>query len=102
LRATSGQIQGHSFIHLRDACSCSQCVDPSSKQKNFQTSDIPLGIKVRSFGEENGKLVLRWENDVRGYDDGHSSTFSKEDLAQLYQKRIPRMERAGKMRIPWN
>jgi gamma-butyrobetaine dioxygenase len=33
------------YTWLRDSCQCSECVDPSTKQKLHRTSDVPLDIK---------------------------------------------------------
>lgn len=65
-------------LFLRDSCSCHRCVDPSSKQKNFQTSDIPPKIKATSIiPGENGELKISWENDIPAYGSSHVSSFSK-------------------------
>lgn len=54
------------------------CVDPSTRQKNFQTSDIPPKIKATSvLPGENGSLNISWENDIPGYQSNHVSSFSK-------------------------
>jgi gamma-butyrobetaine dioxygenase len=64
--------------YLRDACRCSRCVDPSSTQKNFQTTDIPRDIKASSVEEaENGDLKITWENDIPGFGEDHVSIFPK-------------------------
>ena len=73
------KIRSSSFspLFLRDACTCSKCVDPSSKQKKFRTTDIPDDIKVLSLIEQhNGDVQIRWKNDIPGLGD-HMSTFSK-------------------------
>jgi gamma-butyrobetaine dioxygenase len=70
-----GRVRIHPLL-LRDACTCSKCVDPSSTQKNFQTPQIPQTIKVRSletFG--NGDIHIKWENDIPGFGDDHVSIF---------------------------
>ncbi len=66
------------YAFLRDACSCSQCVDPSTKQKSFQTSDIRANaIKARRITDlgEAG-IQVEWQNDVPGFGPDHISTFS--------------------------
>jgi hypothetical protein len=64
---------------LRDACECEKCVDPSSRQKNFQTTDIPKDIKAR-FVDISPEGIVRvvWENDILGFEPGHKSVFLKE------------------------
>jgi gamma-butyrobetaine dioxygenase len=58
-------------IFLRDACSCPLCIDSSTSQKNFQTSDIPASIKGRFIGTEavNGSEValIEWQDDIPAY-----------------------------------
>jgi len=73
-------------LFLRDTCTCSRCVDPSSKQKNFRTTDIPDDIQVSSaIEQDNGDVQVRWENDIPGFGD-HMSTFSKSFLATVTDK----------------
>lgn len=64
---------------LRDACQCEKCVDPSSKQKNFQSTDIPRDLKAATVDvSPEGTANIVWENDVPGFELGHKSVFSKE------------------------
>jgi gamma-butyrobetaine dioxygenase len=67
---------------LRDACSCDLCVDPSSKQKRFQTSDIPLEIDYLSqeVGPD-GLFSVTWSNDIQGFGSNHISTYTKDFLS---------------------
>lgn len=69
-------------IWLRDACHCELCVDPSSKQKHFQTSDIPLEIDYlsRDVGPD-GTLSVTWSNDIQGFGSNHVSTYTKDFLS---------------------
>ncbi|RAL13500.1 putative Gamma-butyrobetaine hydroxylase subfamily [Aspergillus homomorphus CBS 101889] len=54
---------------LRDACHCSQCVDQSTKQRNFRTTDIPFDIKPRSIQIEHKNVKITWDNDIEGHQD---------------------------------
>lgn len=67
-------------IFLRDSCTCPQCVDPSNKQKLFQTCDIPENIEgsCRTIvDKERGWMVeVVWQNDVPGYDSEHRTKHS--------------------------
>lgn len=64
------------FYFLRDACSCAKCVDPSTKQKSFQTSDIPENIRVKQLTvRENGDVQLEWQDDISGFGPDHITTF---------------------------
>lgn len=68
-------------VFLRDACTCAKCVDPSSKQKNFQTTDIPQLIRAKSVEtKENGEVQITWENDIESFGPDHVSSFTPEFL----------------------
>jgi hypothetical protein len=66
--------------YLRDSCTCAKCVDPSSKQKHFQTTDIPKDIKAGSvkISPDDGTVEIVWENDIPGFGAGHKSIFPRE------------------------
>ncbi|KAJ9245840.1 hypothetical protein DTO271D3_6086 [Paecilomyces variotii] len=72
--------RGIDYATLRDACSCERCVDPHSKQRSFRTSDIPLTITPRSLEWDGEQLEIKWRNDITGYDESHTSTYSAEFL----------------------
>ncbi|KAL5413337.1 hypothetical protein PMIN03_003770 [Paraphaeosphaeria minitans] len=67
-------------VFLRDSCTCPTCVDPDSRQKLFQTSDIPQEIegKARTVQDEKRGWVVEveWQNDVPGYGPEHRTTHS--------------------------
>jgi hypothetical protein len=100
-------IEGFSSFHpafLRDACTCEKCVDPSSKQKNFQTTDIPKNIRAGSVNKSpEGVVEIVWENDIPGWDPGHMSVFPQEFFkahsspSALLKSRFE----AGRLRL-WN
>lgn len=74
---------------LRDACTCSRCVDPSTKQKLFQTSDIPLDLKIATqSADSNGNFHITWTKDVPGYGIEHVSEYSC-DFLSLHFKNDP-------------
>lgn len=59
-------------IFLRDSCICPRCVDPSTKQKNFQTTDIPEDIRVTRINiERNDTVTIHWQNDIPGFGKDH-------------------------------
>lgn len=69
-----------SKLWLRDACTCQSCVSPSSGQKTFATTDVPLSPEVaKSNVTSNGHLEVTWANDFR---DGqnHDSLYTAEFL----------------------
>jgi alpha-ketoglutarate-dependent taurine dioxygenase len=64
--------------YLRDACPCPRCINPSSRQKNFRTTDIPENIRASSVEHsDNGDIKITWENDIPGFGEDHISIFSK-------------------------
>ncbi|KAL5121359.1 hypothetical protein ACEQ8H_000827 [Pleosporales sp. CAS-2024a] len=67
-------------VFLRDSCTCPQCLDPHSKQKLFQTSDIPQELEARCttvVDEHKGlSIELEWTPDVPGYGPEHRTTHS--------------------------
>jgi gamma-butyrobetaine dioxygenase len=61
-----------SAIYLRDLCRCSQCVDPSTRQKLFSTVDIPQTIQARQEPSDDHNIIrVRWENDIRRFSEDH-------------------------------
>lgn len=74
-------------ILLRDACSCSQCVDPSTSQREFNYADIPDNISVKSLqhNAESSAWTATWSNDIPGYED-HVSVFEPSILRQLVDR----------------
>jgi gamma-butyrobetaine dioxygenase len=74
-------------VFLRDACTCPFCVDPSSKQKNFQTTDIPARIEAKSVEQQpNGDLAITWTKDAPGFGKDHVSRIPA-TLLQTHQNR---------------
>lgn len=67
-------------VFLRDSCSCPQCVDPDSKQKLFQSSDIPEDLEGSCrtvVDKEKGWMVeVEWKNDAPGYGPEHRTRHS--------------------------
>lgn len=87
--------------YLRDACSCSRCVDPSTGQKLFQSADIPPDIDVEKIQYLSGERTqITWIHDISGYE-SHTSTFSS---AFLERTRSARAEscRSFPRRVTWD
>jgi len=64
-------------LFFRDACDCSQCVDESSRQRNYAFFNIPGHITpTLSHTDDEGNIHVKWTNDVPGFDDTHVSKFS--------------------------
>jgi gamma-butyrobetaine dioxygenase len=80
-------------------------LDPSTKQKLFQTSDIPQNIEYAEYEEllEKG-LRIKWKNDVPGYNETHESFYDYEFLLPIV-RRGPResdAEPIQRERDTWN
>lgn len=72
-----------SSVFLRDSCTCPLCIDPSNRQKLFQTADIPEAIQpIWNFVENGSTIEITWENDVPGYPNHHRTRHSVEWLAR--------------------
>lgn len=69
-------------ILLRDACRCSQCIDPSDRQRNYSYSEIPTSIKVQSTASstDNNSTTIQWENDIKP---SHQSTLATTQVEKL-------------------
>lgn len=87
--------------YLRDACKCVRCVDPHSKQKNFQTTDIPTNIAISTVRRlEDGSRLICWKNDIPGLGSErlgeHTTTLS----SNFFVKDEPPLRRS--VPILWN
>ncbi len=92
----------HKF--LRDACSCPRCVDPSTKQKRFQTADIPSDCKPKStHRSEAGTVRIVWRNDIHGYGKEHMSEFTPEFFqSYVSEGRRLRARHSAQPQLTWN
>ena len=74
-------------IFLRDCCSCQLCVDPSTRQKLFETAEIPLDIEVEDFRiVEKEHILISWRNDISRYNN-HYTILPMAFLASQKDKR---------------
>jgi gamma-butyrobetaine dioxygenase len=75
-----GELKIFDSVFLRDSCTCPQCRDPDSKQKLFQTSDIPANLEgsyKSVVDEEKGPSIeLEWKGDLKGYGPEHRTRHS--------------------------
>jgi len=72
-----GQFVEFESIFLRDSCQCPSCVDTSTSQKSFQTSDVPVDIQgafveIQQHPGEDA-AVVHWVNDMEGSSTEHKS-----------------------------
>ncbi|KAF8847382.1 Clavaminate synthase-like protein, partial [Acephala macrosclerotiorum] len=88
---------------LRDACTCPLCVDPSSKQKKFQTSDIPADLEAKSVQQKpNGDVTITWNKDLPGFGSNHVSTIPAEFFTTFENRRSMRRSRLLSRPFAWN
>ncbi|KAI9731953.1 MAG: hypothetical protein M1834_004404 [Cirrosporium novae-zelandiae] len=64
------------YTFLRDLCSCPHCIDPSTTQKQFQSSDIPENITIKAVRIDEQGCHLYWDHDIDGYGEDHVTNFS--------------------------
>lgn len=84
LQAALQRYAEKSPFFLRDACQCTACVDPSSGQRDFDFTEIPLNIQATNVGFDvgTGEWKVTWENDIPGHVD-HVSTYPRTMIEQL-------------------
>ena len=70
-------LQRKGSLWLRDNCTCSICVDPSTTQKLFQTCDLPINVKAEIIEETKTLFRVRWKNDLPDLGAKHVSTYQK-------------------------
>jgi gamma-butyrobetaine dioxygenase len=82
IRGPGGDIS-LSSINLRDLCTCSRCVDPSTRQRLFTTAEIPETICAIPVEGTDSTLSFRWKDDVPGYGEDHITTFNRAVLDSI-------------------
>lgn len=77
INAVDLEIDGavHKFpaVLLRDLCMCSKCVDPSTKQKEFSTTDIPADIAASDVSIDADGVTIKWSADIPGAGSDHET-----------------------------
>lgn len=65
-------------------CQCTQCVDPSTRQREFNYADIPTNISVTEVEQDpdSSNWKVKWNNDIPGYAN-HVSEYSHSILTQM-------------------
>ncbi|KAK7527618.1 uncharacterized protein IWZ02DRAFT_496580 [Phyllosticta citriasiana] len=63
-------------------CACPQCVDPSSSQKSYHTTDIPENIKPKAqLSKEDSRVIeIKWENDIPDWSNDHVTQFYRNNV----------------------
>lgn len=91
-----------SFDHiwLREGCRCPRCVDPVTKQRNFNMAQIPRNIRPQELRWDGKELQILWKNDIEGYDN-HTTTYTREYLNNPVADKIPHTG-PSRNRFTWN
>ncbi|GAB7364950.1 hypothetical protein MBLNU230_g5735t1 [Neophaeotheca triangularis] len=79
----NGRSQDFSPIKIRDSCNCERCLDQSTRQKLISSFDIPAEIKAKDVQASSEGVTIRWENDVAGFGDDHTTFLGSEALQLL-------------------
>lgn len=104
----NGKEEAFSPLHLRDACTCEWCVDQNTRQKEFDTAEIPPTLRATSVAvEKDGTVEVAWANDIdrpHGYGNGgkHVSRYTQEQLTKLTVPYKPKGDANVDFRYYWN
>lgn len=100
-----GQSQQFSTILLRDLCECPRCVDPSTKQKYYSTTDIPAAIRPRAVALSDTGVGILWDGDIPGYDKDHTTNIPIDILRQYAETACAGLQHAAtskESRVTWD
>lgn len=94
-----GQIFDNIF--LRDSCACAQCVDTSTRQKRFDSADIPSNIRIRDIKSKGtNDIILTWKHDVSGFGPDHTTILPYNWLKKAPHSPVTHAYQGGKQ--AWN
>ncbi|KAK8168330.1 hypothetical protein IWX90DRAFT_424446 [Phyllosticta citrichinensis] len=76
-KALTSMVLSLNAKQIRDSCTCPQCVDPSSSQKSYHTTDIPENIqpKARLANGDSRVIEVKWQNDIPNWSNNHVTQF---------------------------
>lgn len=92
----NGRMVKFDPIFLRDSCTCARCVDLSTSQKLFSTTDISGSIRVKDSWVEGNLLNLTWEGDLEGFGPDHVTSLGLHFLDRAPRRRPVSHYRYGK------
>lgn len=95
---SKGVRQVFDNIFLRDSCSCAQCVDTSTRQKRFDSADIPSNIRIRYMTSDahTGDVILTWKHDIPGFGPDHTTVLPYQWLKQAPHAPVTHTYQDGK------
>ncbi|KAF2761155.1 Trimethyllysine dioxygenase [Pseudovirgaria hyperparasitica] len=74
-QGNSAALEAIPPIWLRDNCQCSSCVHQDTKQRNFDTFELPPNLSFQKVEEAQNGYQVQWS-------DGHESFYEKDWLAR--------------------
>ncbi|KAI5461419.1 hypothetical protein BGZ63DRAFT_385813 [Mariannaea sp. PMI_226] len=85
-------------IWLRDNCQCTQCVNQDTRQRNFDTFQLPEDIHPVNFKETPGYLEVQWSDSHQShhpwswleswFDGGYAEQFGQDHARSLWNSSI--------------
>lgn len=87
---------------LRDICQCERCVDPSTRQKLFCTSEIPADIQAASSYADEMGISVRWTTDVPGFDPQHTTHIDMSQLRSIIRDGATSTRPSLPRRVVWD
>ncbi|NTB87845.1 TauD/TfdA family dioxygenase [Agrobacterium tumefaciens] len=83
IHTSNDAVSRYHWVWLRDKCQCDKCFNKNSRQKYFDSSTIPLGLRPLQIKLVGTSLIITWE-------DGHESEYDlKRLLEQDYSHAVP-------------
>lgn len=98
-------VVSYDNVWLRDACPCDKCIDPSTTQKSFQTTQIDTRIAPKKLWIGNDGLHVLWDHPLEGETEpsGHHSIYPIEVLRKYQSNRnIIRNGNNDRRQILWD
>lgn len=83
-------------LFLRDCCACPKCVDQSTRQKLFSTTDISPNIRVRNMWQDADVTHFTWNNDLSGFGPDHVTSIAHTFLQRSVTRTPVPTYRTGK------
>lgn len=94
----TGQVFDNIF--LRDSCTCAKCVDTSTRQKRFDSADIPSNIRIRGMSSRGEDVILKWKHDISGFGLDHETVLPYDWLKKTPHSPVTHAYHGGKK--AWN
>ncbi|KAI6910944.1 Clavaminate synthase-like protein [Hortaea werneckii] len=98
-----GDAHEFSPLLLRDLCQCPRCVDQSTRQKLFSSTQIPYGISATVEPGTNREVVrLKWTGDIPNFPEDHVTELSVHALRNLVNVACPTSNPELPSKVLWD